>query len=163
MKFNLVTKIKDFSREFQLNEEKYMRNYQELVGDTTKYNFEDLDGSSTPSSGSNGNLKKGDFLQTDNSHIILKQRDEEISTLLGSITELAGVFKDLQTLVQHQGTILDRIDDNIETACQNVKSANKSLKDTEKMMKSSCYRNLMLIVMIAIFVMGTLLIMKFTK
>ena len=37
MKINLANKIKDFSRECKINEEKYMRNYQELFGDTTNY------------------------------------------------------------------------------------------------------------------------------
>ena len=160
MKLNLATKIKEFSRDFQINEEKFIRNYQELVGDTTRYDFEDLDGS-----GSGNSNKKNDFLQlkTDNSSHILRKRDEEISTLLTSITELAGVFKDLQTLVHHQGTILDRIDYNIETAHQNVKEAHKSLVKTEKMMKTNCFRNSMMCMVTAIFIMGILLLLKFTS
>jgi syntaxin 16 len=159
MKLNLVTKIKEFSRDFQINEEKYMKKYQELVGDTTRYDFEDLDGSHKSST--NQNFKNNDFLATDHSNKILRQRDEDISTLLNSITELAGVFKDLQSLVHHQGTILDRIDYNIDTASQNIQNANKSLKETEKMMKSSCYRNSMLCIITAIFIMGILLVFKF--
>lgn len=174
MKLNLVTKIKEFSRDFQMNEEEYMKKYQELVGINNKYDFEDLDGSSKYS---NKNSKyynstyesdnKNDFLQLnstqDKSSMILNQRDEEINTLLGSITELAGVFKDLQTLVHHQGTILDRIDYNIDTAGQNVIKANENLVKTEKMMRSNCYRNCMLGIIIAIFIMGTLILLKFTK
>jgi syntaxin 16 len=166
MKLNLVTKIKQFSRDFQMNEEEYMKKYQELVGDNTKYDFEDLDGSSKFSTHSNS-INKNDFLQLnstqDKSSMILHQRDEEINTLLGSITELAGVFKDLQTLVHHQGTILDRIDYNIDTAGQNIIKANENLVKTEKMMKSNCYRNAMLGIIIAIFIMGTLILLKFTK
>jgi syntaxin 16 len=167
MKLNLVTKIKEFSRDFQLNEEKYMKNYQELVGDTTKYDFEDLDGSSKFNNKNNHLQNNNDFLQlnttTDKSSIILRQRDDDISTLLGSITELAGVFKDLQTLVHHQGTILDRIDYNIETAGENIKHGNENLVKTEKMMKANCYRNSILCVIIAIFIMGVLIILKFTS
>ena len=158
MRMNLITKIKDFSKDFQINEEKYMRKYQELVGDKNNY-LEDLNKSSGTKSDSHS-----DFLQTtDKDYRFLRQRDEEISTLVSSITELAGVFKDLQTLVSHQGTILDRIDYNIETAGQNIKQANKSLIATEKMMKSNCYRNSMLFIIIAIFVMSILLILKFTR
>lgn len=158
MRMNLVTKIKDFSRDFQINEETYMKKYQELVGDKTNY-LEELD----KSGGTNSN-SHSDFLQTtDKDYRFLKQRDEEISTLLTSINQLAGVFKDLQTLVTHQGTILDRIDYNIETAGQNIKQANKSLVATEKMMKSNCYRNSMLFIIIALFVMSILLILKFTR
>ncbi len=158
MRLNLITKIKDFSRDFQLNEEKYMRKYQELVGDKTNY-LEDLDNSS----GQTANINS-DFLQTtDKESRFLRQRDEEISTLLTSISELSGVFKDLQTLVSHQGTILDRIDYNIDTAGDNIKQAHKSLVDTEKMMKSNCYRNSMLFIIISIFIMCILLLLKYTK
>lgn len=161
MKMNLAEKIREFSRDFKINEENYMKNYQELVGDTNTYEVEDLDGSTNYSS----NSKKKDFLQlsVDSSEIIIKQRDEEISILLNSITALAGVFKDLQTLVHHQGTILDRIDYNIETAGQNIKHAHKDLIKTEKMMKTNCYRNSMLVIIILIFIMGVLLVLKFTS
>jgi syntaxin 16 len=158
MKINLATKIKDFSRDFQLNEEMYMKKYQELVGDKTNY-LQVLDGASNSSYSG-----QADFLQTtDKDYRFLRQRDEEISTLLTSITELAGVFKDLQTLVSHQGTILDRIDYNIETAGENIKHAHKSLVATEKMMKSNCYRNSMLCIIVSIFVMCILLLFKYTK
>jgi syntaxin 16 len=170
MKLNLVTKMKEFSRDFQMNEEEYMKKYQELVGSHNKYDFEDLDGSSKYSKYSHSTHdsdNKNDFLQLNSSHdkssLILFQRDEEINTLLGSITELAGVFKDLQTLVQNQGTILDRIDYNIDTAAQNVVKANENLDKTEKMMRSNCYRNAMLGIIISIFIMGTLILLKFTK
>jgi syntaxin 16 len=175
IKLNLATKIKEFTRDFRMNEEKYMKNYQELVGDPTKYNImeiEDLDGDSFSKGGkskfstSHNSFSSGqnDFLQTTvKEDIIMKKRDEEISTLLSSITELAGVFKDLQTLVQHQGTILDRIDYNIDNALEDTKKANKELVETEKMQKNSCYRNTILVLLISIFIMALLLVFKFFK
>lgn len=156
MKINLANKIKDFSRECKINEEKYMRNYQELVGDTTNYITEDLDASNQK--------PKKDFLklETDNSTDILRQRDEEITTLLNSITELASVFKDMQTLVHYQGTILDRIDYNIDNAQVNVEEAHRELVKTEKMMKKSCYRNSMIVLITAIFIMAIMILFKFS-
>jgi len=168
MKLNLATKIKEFSKDFRINEEKYMRNYQELVGDTTYYQIgqiEDLDGSSKNlASNNNGKTSHNGFLQEQvKPNLVLQKRDEEISTLLTSITELASVFKDMQTLVQHQGTILDRIDYNIDSALDNVQHAHKDLVKTEKMMKNNCYRNAMLVVIVWIFVMAILFILKFTS
>lgn len=100
MRTNLATKIQDFSRTFRLNEEKYMKNYQELVGDNTKYDFNEDSMANTRTNSSN--QIQADFLE-DNSTKILRRRDDEITTLVTSITELATVFKDMQSLVVQQG------------------------------------------------------------
>ena len=102
------------------------------------------------------------FLQTqDENNAILRKRDEEISTLLDSINDLASIFKDLQVLVQHQGTILDRIDYNIEAALDNSKEAHKQLVKANEHMKSNCFRNMTLVLIIIIFIEAILLIFKF--
>lgn len=44
----------------------------------------------------------------------LEERDEEINKLVEMINNLATVFKQLNQLVIDQGTILDRIDYNME-------------------------------------------------
>ena len=51
----------------------------------------------------------------------MKHKSKEIQRLVGSINDLAVIFKDLSTLVIEQGTILDRIDYNIEQAKDSTK------------------------------------------
>ena len=150
MKFNLADKLRTFTSTFRKNEEKYMRNYKELVGERL-----DLEDDEDKNNSNN-------FLQTqDENNSILRKRDEEISTLLDSINDLASIFKDLQVLVQHQGTILDRIDYNIEAALDNSKEAHKQLVKANEHMKSNCFRNLTLVLIIIIFIEAILLIFKF--
>lgn len=61
------------------------------------------------------------------SHTMALQREEELRNLLRSIEELNTIFKDISILVIEQGTILDRIDYNIEQAEHNVIKAEEHL------------------------------------
>ena len=58
---------------------------------------------------------------------VIDQRSKEINDIVKSINELAEVFRDMQTLVIDQGTLLDRIDYNIEQVAVSMKTANKEL------------------------------------
>jgi syntaxin 16 len=60
-----------------------------------------------------------------------------------------------------QGTILDRIDYNIETAFDNTKKAHINLEKANKNMEKNCARNTNLILLIIIFIMSILIIFKY--
>lgn len=62
------------------------------------------------------------------------QREEAIRQIARSINELASIFKDLSVLVIEQGTILDRIDYNLEQTEHNVERA---ISELGKVMCSS--------------------------
>ena len=47
---------------------------------------------------------------------LAEERDREVRNILTSIADLAQIMKDLSTLVIDQGTVLDRIDYNMEQA-----------------------------------------------
>lgn len=57
----------------------------------------------------------------------INQREREITDIAKGIIELADIFKELQTMVIDQGTMLDRIDYNIENMTVHVKAADKEL------------------------------------
>ena len=62
-------------------------------------------------------------------HLNLDQRTNEISAIAQSITDLAELFKDLSSLVIDQGTLLDRIDYNVEQLGVDIKGAVEELKE----------------------------------
>ena len=57
----------------------------------------------------------------------IAQREREINDIAQGIIELADIFKELQGMVIDQGTMLDRIDYNMENMAVNVKAADKEL------------------------------------
>jgi syntaxin 16 len=57
----------------------------------------------------------------------IAQREQEINDIANGIIELADIFRDLQTMVIDQGTMLDRIDYNVERTVVEVKAAEKEL------------------------------------
>jgi len=150
IKINLAGKLQEISRKIRNNEEDYMTNFREL-------GQEDVTREPSPEN----KYSKGDFLEVSYNDIVLHQRDQEISHLVKSIGELSVVFKEMSILVNEQGTILDRIDYNIESALMNTKQANKHLIKTEKLVESGCARNSIMILIIIIFVEAILLLIKF--
>ncbi len=58
----------------------------------------------------------------------ITEREKEINEIVKSINGLATVFKELQTMVIDQGTILDRIDYNIEQVAVHVEDAHGELQ-----------------------------------
>lgn len=166
VKMYLVSKIQNFSNEFRKNEQQFMKYLKEMGGDQEyieNNNHESYNlNNSFDSSGSDDekeNLNK-DFLQTQDDNFELKKRDEDINILANSINELSGIFKDLQNVVQEQGTILDRIDYNIEVSYENSHKGLKLLKKAQDHQNDSCFRNVILALFLIIFIETLLIIMK---
>ena len=93
----------------------------------------------------------------------MQERNKEINQILKSINELAQIFNEVQTLVLESGTILDRIDYNIEEAKAHVGNAKKELIKAENSMTSNCVRNVNMCLISWIFLMGLLIIFKIMK
>ena len=71
-------------------------------------------------------------------------RTKEIEELVGQTKDLAAMFKELSVLVIEQGTILDRIDYNVETALVSTKKGKKHLEGAKKASESTRARNIIL-------------------
>ncbi|EHL02508.1 putative T-SNARE affecting a late Golgi compartment protein 2 [Glarea lozoyensis 74030] len=59
----------------------------------------------------------------------IMQREREIMDIAQGIIELADIFKELQSMIIDQGTMLDRIDYNVERMATDVKAADKDHLD----------------------------------
>ena len=148
IKLYLTTKFNNFTRHFKYNQELYIRKYKELGG-------EDLDKINNIENNNDNYLLRTE--KYDN----LKSRDSDLNQLLQSMNNLTSTFNDLKNLVVEQGTILDRIDYNIDTAKDNTAKGKKHLMNAENLQKNSCFRNVMLVLVLVVFFESILLIFKF--
>jgi len=107
-----------------------------------------------------GGFTEGQSHKTVQAEIMVEQREKEILQIAKSINDLAAIFKDLSTLVIEQGTILDRIDFNIEQTSHNTKEGVKQLVQAQNQQKG--YRNklIMLLLCIGVLVMLAVVLLK---
>lgn len=68
----------------------------------------------------------------------IEQRERAINDIAKGIIELSDIFRELQTMVIDQGTMLDRIDYNVERMGTEVKAADKELNVVCYKKKSHC-------------------------
>lgn len=149
MKLYLTDKFSEFTRNFKYNEEIYSRKYKELG-----------DGEELEKNYNNDNQNDNFLLKTEKDNH-LQRRDTELSILLNNMSNLSSTFSDLKNLVMEQGTVLDRIDYNIDEAAINTSKGKKHLMNASELQKKSCFRNVMLFLVVCIFVESILIMFKF--
>ncbi len=81
------------------------------------------------------------------------------------IHELNEIYKELNQLVIMQGSLLDRIDYNIEESVAQVQKGDVKIEEAEKWQKktSKCSRNVMLLFIAVIAILGIVLIVKWSR
>ena len=90
----------------------------------------------------------------------VQSRDQEIIKIAQSIEELGSIFKELAVLVIDQGTILDRIDYNMEAVVEHTKTGIKQLEKAEKSQKNARPLRCIMCLSLTIFVLLVILILK---
>eukprot|EP00049_Salpingoeca_infusionum_P026719 m.27484 g.27484 ORF g.27484 m.27484 type:complete len:327 (-) comp8935_c0_seq3:2952-3932(-) len=85
----------------------------------------------------------------DNTAVIM-QREQEITNIVRSINELSTIFRDLAELVADQGTVLDRIDYNLEHAERKVEAGRVELEKADKYHKSASKKYLIILLILVI-------------
>ena len=148
MKLYLITQFSEFTRHFKYNQEIYIRKYNELGGEDLEKN-------------DNNEIQNENYLLKTEKVNQLKRRDTELGELLNSMNNLTSTFRDLKNLVMEQGTVLDRIDYNIDIAAVNTAKGKQHLMKASELQKKSCFRNAMLALVFIIFIESVILIMKF--
>jgi len=88
------------------------------------------------------------------------ERSKAIEQVAESVNELAGIFKEIQVLVIDQGTILDRIDFNIEMAADKVTAATVEIDKANQIQKKS---RTMLCIYLLLLLCGAMVVVLILK
>lgn len=91
---------------------------------------------------------------------VIAQREQEINDIANGIIELADIFKELQSMVIDQGTMLDRIDYNVERTTADVKGAEKELIVATGYQRRSTKRKILLLLLLLVIGMFIIVLIK---
>eukprot|EP00927_Polykrikos_kofoidii_P061487 TRINITY_DN56323_c0_g1_i1.p1 TRINITY_DN56323_c0_g1~~TRINITY_DN56323_c0_g1_i1.p1 ORF type:complete len:308 (+),score=51.30 TRINITY_DN56323_c0_g1_i1:158-1081(+) len=131
----LATTLQDLSQEFRAMQKDYLGKIRERQRGS-------LWDDATPAPGGfsanvDVGFNEGQLLELEQMESTANSRSTEINQIASSISDLHTVFKELAVLVIDQGSILDRIDYNIEQVVDQSREANVQLTKAEKSQKSN--------------------------
>ena len=169
----LASRVQEVSATFRKKQSTYLNKLRQLGGFESPFGGR----SSTPvqnpysdpalmESDADKSLSQSTLQQTaqkrvhsNNDHAIA-QREQEINEIAKGIIELSDIFRDLQTMVIDQGTMLDRIDYNVERMATDVKGAEKELTVATGYQRKSMKRKILLLLLLLVIGMFVLLLVK---
>ena len=139
MQRSIAKKLQGLSGAFRSSQKEYLgRMRAQKLGETGGAKAMDfLSSSGGGADGQGGGFNNEQMQQLESSEDLVNQRDTEIVAIAQSIEELAQIFKELAVLVIDQGTILDRIDYNMEETLDHTKQGLVELTVAEKYQKQA--------------------------
>lgn len=173
LKISLATRVGDVSTLFRKRQSAYLKKMRALGGIASPF-----DGASTPmqnpytdpsmmDSEADRTSAQSTLLQTKQKQrstgvhdTVIAQREREIEDIAQGIIDLANIFQELQTMVIDQGSMLDRIDYNVERMNTDVKEAHKELKVATGYQKKTTKRKIILLLILLVVGMFILVMIK---
>ncbi|OCL02552.1 t-SNARE [Glonium stellatum] len=172
LKISLASRVGEVSAMFRKKQSAYLKKLRTLGGLTSPfrsptpvqnpYNDPALQESDADRSFSQSTLQQTaqKRLSHDPNATLIAQREREIEDIAQGIIELANIFQELQTMVIDQGSMLDRIDYNVERMAVDVKAADKELTVATGYQRRSIKRKVILLLLILVAGMFILLSLK---
>jgi len=156
-------KIQKLSSEFRRAQQEYMsrlKRQKEGANDAT-FDFLSGGGGSSEKEEDDVGFNDQQMQAVADLENLVTERDEEIRKIAESIQELSTIFKELAVLVIDQGTILDRVDFNMEMVAERTRHATAQLVQADHTdAKGTAPLKLVLSLLGAIFLLSLVLMLK---
>jgi syntaxin 16 len=91
---------------------------------------------------------------------MIRQREQEITKLAQGVLEVSSIFKEMQNMVIEQGTVLDRIDYNIENTKVDLKQANQELNRATHYQKRTQKCKIILLLSLVVLLLFVIVVTK---
>lgn len=176
IQISLATRVQEASAGFRKKQSAYLKKLRGLGGPGALSPAGDRASTPLPSSGyTDPSLLESDAdrsfsqstlqatskqKQLHSNDAAIMQREREIEDIAQGIIDLSDLFRDLQTMVIDQGTMLDRIDYNVERMATDVKEADKELKVASGYQRRTTKRKIILLLILIIAGLFILLLIK---
>mmetsp|Transcript_7557 Transcript_7557/g.9611 ORF Transcript_7557/g.9611 Transcript_7557/m.9611 type:complete len:296 (-) Transcript_7557:248-1135(-) len=163
IKRQLAGELQQLSVSFRKSQKEYMSRLKSQKGETAMDDILGLDNDAEAGRGGvslSSGFTDEQVMLLEMSESTAQERDQEIQHIAQSINELATIFKDLAALVIDQGTILDRIDYNMENVQIQTQRGLDELIKADNIAKNSRPFKCIIILVIVIVVEALILIIK---
>ncbi|KAM0800915.1 SNARE domain-containing protein [Usnea florida] len=169
IQISLASRVQEVSAGFRKKQSNYLKKLRTLGGLTfdrtaapsqNPYTDPSMMESETDKSFSQSTLQQTSMKRLNTNDVAIAQREREIEDIAQGIIELADIFKELQGMVIDQGTMLDRIDYNVENMSVNVKAADKELNVATGYQKKYTKRKILFLLLLLVIGMFILLLVK---
>ncbi|KAK9480167.1 t-SNARE [Lipomyces japonicus] len=167
MQISLATKVQQASTQFRKKQSQYLKTLRgngftstpisaTTATTATAYPDDDLDVSFSQSQ-----IQQSATVSQSSNDVAIQQREAEITQIAQGIIEMADIFKELQTVIIDQGTLLDRIDYNIETMKVHVKAADSELRQASHYQQRTQKCKIILFLLLIILLLVVIIMIKF--
>eukprot|EP01013_Petalomonas_cantuscygni_P039712 TRINITY_DN71269_c0_g1_i1.p1 TRINITY_DN71269_c0_g1~~TRINITY_DN71269_c0_g1_i1.p1 ORF type:complete len:326 (+),score=75.99 TRINITY_DN71269_c0_g1_i1:123-1100(+) len=166
VKVAVVTELNDLSRTFRDEQRKYLsqRMQQKQKAQAAAFGADEWETHLAAQARRDAYMEKGftdeQMAQLEMNEESITQRDKEIFSIYQSIVQLHEMFRDLADLIIDQGSLLDRIDYNIENTHTAVVEANRQLEGARKYQEKSKFTLIIMILVALVGVAALALIIK---
>ncbi|KAJ5619748.1 hypothetical protein N7510_003732 [Penicillium lagena] len=171
IQISLAARVQEASARFRKKQSTYLRKLRDLEGLGTPFDRvptpvqnpyidPSLMESDADKSFSQTMLMQTSQRTTGQNDTAIAQREREINDIAKGIIELSDIFRELQTMVIDQGTMLDRIDYNVEKMGTEVKAAEKEIKVATSYQRRTTKRKVMLLLFLVVAGLIIVLIIK---